>query len=60
MDRHSFGDWEAIGKPTMRQKIREKVAKILTQPAVPVLPTDVAQGVRAVRQRAEAALTANP
>jgi trimethylamine--corrinoid protein Co-methyltransferase len=60
MDRKSHADWVARGQPTMRARIREAVAAILSTPAEPVVPAEVAGRVRAIRQRAEARLGPTP
>ena len=54
MDRHNYAGWEARGRPKMMDNIHKKVMDILSSPAVPVLPVDMAERVRAVRRRAEA------
>jgi trimethylamine--corrinoid protein Co-methyltransferase len=54
MDRHNFGEWEALGKPQMMDKIHSKVTEIISAPSEPVVPVEIAERVRAVRWRAEA------
>ena len=53
VDRHPYGAWVALGKPSMYAKARERVAEILEAPLVDLLPEEVNEKLDQILRRAE-------
>jgi trimethylamine---corrinoid protein Co-methyltransferase len=56
MDRQTWASWEAQGSLTMKERIKGRLAEILSSHEPPPLPEGAAQQIEAVLERAEARL----
>ena len=54
MDRHSYEDWENAGSKSIVETSREKVEKILNNESSWILPQEIQEKIRNIRERAEA------